>query len=281
MKNKRVIARLDVKNNALVKGIHLEGLRVLGRPEIFAKKYYEDGVDEILYMDVVASLYGRNSLLDLVKETAKNIFVPLTVGGGIRKIEDVSLLLASGADKVCINTAAVKNRALITKIANQFGSSTLVVAIEAIKTDGQYMIFIDNGREHTGINAVEWAQQVEALGAGEILLTSVDKEGTGSGLDYELINQIQAVTSLPLIAHGGVGRARDVHEAFSMHHVDAICAASIFHYNAAQELKDSIHGVQGNTSFVRSGATKSNIQAISIKDLKSELKSKGVFTRQL
>jgi cyclase len=279
MKNKRVIARLDVKNNSLVKGIHLEGLRVLGRPELFAGKYYIDGIDEILYMDVVASLYGRNGLLDLVKQTAKNIFVPLTVGGGIRTIEDVRLLLASGADKVCINTAAVKNKYLISDISKKYGSSTLVVAIEAIKVDGQYMIFIDNGREYTGISAVDWAQEIEALGAGEILLTSVDQEGTGSGLDYELISQIQAVTSVPLIAHGGVGCANDFYEAFFTHHVDAVCAASIFHYNALSEFKYSTQDVQGNTSFLTSRAVKPNIQDISIIELKNELKQRGVLTR--
>ncbi len=176
----RVIPRLDIKGPNLVKGIHLEGLRVLGKPEDFAQYYYEQGADELLFMDVVASLYERNSLHDIISQTAKKIFIPLTVGGGLRTIEDIKNVLRAGADKVSLNTAAIKNPQIIRDASRKFGSSTIVVAIEAIKeADGTYRAYTDNGREHTGVEVVSWAKQVEELGAGEIIITSVDKEGTG------------------------------------------------------------------------------------------------------
>lgn len=278
MKNKRLIARLDVKNDALVKGIHLEGLRALGSPKSFAELYYQEGVDEILYMDVVASLYGRNGLLDLVKETAKNIFVPMTVGGGIRTLDDVGRLLDSGADKVCINTAAVKNPELISEIAYKYGASTLVVAIEAINVDGKYQAFIDNGREYTGLDVVEWAKQVEALGAGEVLLTSVDREGTGKGFDYELITQVQKVVNLPMIIHGGAGCSQDIEEAYQKHDVDAVCVASLLHYNSIKHLSNQ-DDVQGNTAFLKSGMGKSAIRDVSVHELKDMLKQKNISIR--
>ncbi len=279
MKCKRIIARLDVKNNALVKGIHLEGLRVLGSPEDFAKKYYIDGIDEIIYMDVVASLYGRNGLLDLVQKTAKKIFIPLTVGGGVRSLEDVGKLLKSGADKVCINTAAVKNPELISKIVEVYGSSTIVVAIEAIKVDGEYLVFIDNGREYTGIESVEWAKQVEELGAGEILLTSVDQEGTKKGLDHELISLVTASVNIPVIAHGGVGSYNDIINAFDEHNIDAVCAASFFHYDALPMIKHN-DDIVGNKTFIKSQNIKKDTAGKSIYNLKKMLINKGVAIRQ-
>ncbi|MBX9853403.1 MAG: imidazole glycerol phosphate synthase cyclase subunit, partial [Cytophagaceae bacterium] len=169
-KRVRIIPRLDIKGPNLVKGIHLEGLRVLGNPEYFAKYYYECGADELFYQDIVASLYGRNNLSNIIARTAKEIFIPLTVGGGIRTIEDITTVLRAGADKVSINTAAIKRPELIQEAAEKFGSSTIVVAIEAIKgTDGKYYAYTDNGREYTGIEVAEWARKVEKLGAGEIL----------------------------------------------------------------------------------------------------------------
>ena len=174
----RVIPRLDIKGPNLVKGIHLEGLRVLGKPEQFARFYYEQGADELIYQDVVASLYGRNSLHDIISKTAKDVFIPLTVGGGLRTLDDISAVLRAGADKVSINTAAHKEPSFITKASKMFGKSTIVVAIEAIhQQDGVYQAFTDNGRNRTGRDVVSWAMEIEKLGAGEILLTSVDKEG--------------------------------------------------------------------------------------------------------
>jgi len=167
----RIIPKLDIKGPNLVKGVHLEGLRVLGKPEVFAKYYYEQGADELFYQDVVASLYGRNSLQEIISKTAKEIFIPLTVGGGIRTIEDISNLLRAGADKVSINTAAIENPGLITEASNIFGASTIVVSIEAIKqADGRYFAFTDNGRNSTGKEILSWAKEAELLGAGEIVI---------------------------------------------------------------------------------------------------------------
>ena len=188
--NIRIIPRLDIKGPNLVKGIHLEGLRVLGKPETFAKFYYEQGADELFFQDTVASLYGRNSLHDIITKTAREIFIPLTVGGGLRTIDDIKNVLRAGADKVSINTAAVNNPNFIEEAALRFGSSTIVVSIEAIKdSNGSYYVYTDNGREHTGLEVVEWARKVEKLGAGELVITSVDNEGTGSGFDIELTKQ--------------------------------------------------------------------------------------------
>src|SRR5712691_717483 len=189
--NIRIIPRLDIKGPNLVKGIHLEGLRVLGKPEQFAKLYYEQGADELLYMDVVASLYQRNSLLDIVSRTSKELFIPLTVGGGLRSLDDIRAALKAGADKVALNTAAIRRPEFVREAAERFGSSTIIVSIEAIRrTDGTYEAYTDNGRERTGVDALQWAQQAATLGAGEILVTSIDREGTGKGFDMELVRQI-------------------------------------------------------------------------------------------
>lgn len=280
MKTKRVIARIDVKNDALVKGIHLEGLRVLGSPDYFARTYYNEGIDELLYMDVVASLYNRNSLKEFVKRTAENIFVPLAVGGGIRSVEDVRALLNSGADKVVLNTAAVKNPSLISELAHKFGSSTIVIAIEAIKdrSDG-FGVYIDNGREYTGKDAVEWAKEVEKLGAGEIILTSVDHEGTGKGLCYDLINKITSVVSIPVIVHGGIGGINHIEEALSSSNIDAICVSSCFHYEIVGREGYIADNVSGNMSFLKSGLVKKNLVPISVKNCKKQLKESGVVVR--
>jgi cyclase len=280
MKTNRVIARLDVKNEALVKGIHLEGLRVLGKPELFAKHYFEDGVDELLFMDVVASLYGRNGLVDLVRSTAEKIFVPLTVGGGVRNATDVRTLLHSGADKISINTAAVKSPDLVAELADTFGSSTIAITIETIKDSaGNYMVYIDNGRESTGLNAIEWAQQIQSLGAGEIILTSVDQEGTGKGMDLDLIKMVQAKVSIPIVAHGGVGRADDMVTVFQETGVEAICAASIYHYDTINHMDNQALSVRGNTSFVKSGRTKKNLLPTSVSAVKEHLRLNHIHVR--
>ncbi len=279
MKCKRVIARLDVKNNALVKGIHLEGLRVLGKPEDFAKKYYEDGIDELIYMDVVASLYNRNGLVELVRKTAEKVFIPITAGGGVRNLSDVKELLSAGADKVCVNTAAIKDPDLIPRIADVYGASTIVVAIEAIKTDEKFMAFTDNGREYTGIEVVEWASRVVELGAGEILLTSVDTEGTGKGFNFDLIDAVRREVTVPVIAHGGAGSVQDLYDVLSKHCIDAVGVASMFHYNAIESMKLPENEVMGNKSFLRSKSGKANIEATSVVSTKDQLKAMGLATR--
>ena len=200
MKNLRIIPRLDIKGPNLVKGVCLEGLRVLGDPVEFSKLYFDQGADEIFYQDVVASLYERNSLLDLVSEVSKKIFVPLTVGGGIRTIEDIRKVVKSGADKVSINTAATKNLNFIAEAASIFGSSTILVSMEVLKKqNGKYYLFVDNGREETGLELFNWIDQVQNKGVGEIAITFIEKEGTKTGYDIELIKKIRNKIKVPLL----------------------------------------------------------------------------------
>lgn len=231
MRSQRLIARLDVKGPNLIKGIHLEGLRVIGDPQAYATRYYEQGADELVYIDIVASLYGRNSLGDIVSRAARDVFVPLTVGGGLRSIDDVRAMLRAGADKVAVNTAAIRRPELVSEIAQRFGSQCMVLGIEAKRCGpGKWEAFTDNGREYTGFDAVEWARRGAELGAGEILLTSVDREGTRKGLDVELIEAVTKVVSIPVIASGGVGSAEHMIDGFT-HGADAVAMADVLHYN--------------------------------------------------
>lgn len=226
----RVIARLDIKGPNLVKGIHLEGLRVIGDPAEHALRYYHGGADELIYIDIVASLYQRNNLTDVVARTAGEIFVPLTVGGGIRSLDDIHHLLRVGADKVAINTAAIRRPELITEAARTFGAQCIVVNIEAKRQrDGRWEAFTDNGRERTGLDVVEWAKRAVELGAGELLLTSVDQEGTRRGFDLELIRAIAAVAPVPIIASGGAGSIDHLSQAV-ISGADAVAIASLLHY---------------------------------------------------
>lgn len=282
MKNIRIISRLDIKGPNVVKGIHLEGLRVLGNPKEFAKFYYEEGIDELMYMDVVASLYNRNSLKDVIESTANELFVPLTVGGGLRNLEDVNTALRSGADKICINTAAIKNPNLIKQISDKYGASTLVVAVEAIKDEsGEYYAFTDNGREHSGKKVIEWVKEIQDLGAGEILLTSVDKEGTGSGFDIELIKLVENLISIPLLAHGGAGKMEDIKNVIEQTSIDAVVLSSILHYstiksNSFSNKKDSS---EGNNDFLKSGGIFSKINPIPLSSLRQYLTNNNINIR--
>ena len=240
MQNIRVIARLDIKGPNLIKGIHLEGLRVLGDPHDFAEKYYKEGIDEIVYIDIVASLYGRSKLTEIVKNAAKDVFVPMTVGGGIRSIDDVRDLLRAGADKVAISTAAVENPNLIRDVSRIFGSQCMVLSLEAKKqSDSVWEVYTNSGRERTNINAIDWAKQAEELGAGEILLTSIDAEGTRKGFDLDLIKSITNVVNIPVIASGGMGKSQDLIDAVNIGGVKAVAMADILHYE-----RDSVLGIK-------------------------------------
>ncbi len=231
MKKPRIIARLDVKGNNVVKGIRFEGLRIMGDPQLLAKKYYEQGADELIYIDTVASLYGRNNLVDVVKKAASKTFIPMTVGGGIRSINDAKTLLESGADKIAINTGVVKNKDLIKKLASSIGSQALVISIEAkFINKNHWEVYIDNGREKTGIDVIEFSKKAEANGAGEILLTSMDKDGTKTGYDLDLLNIITKSVSIPVIASGGAGNLDHLYEAIKTGGASAVLVASIFHY---------------------------------------------------
>jgi imidazole glycerol-phosphate synthase subunit HisF len=227
----RVIARLDIKGPNLIKGIQLEGLRVVGIPQDFAKSYYEQGIDELIYMDTVASLYGRNSLHDIIRNTASEIFVPLTVGGGIRSVEDVREILRAGADKVAVNTAAVQRPELITEISKTFGSQCMVLSVEAKKiAENKWEVYTDNGREKTGIDVIDWVKEGTDLGAGELLVTSVDREGTKNGFDCQLIESINNVVSVPVIASGGMGTLDHLKDVVSIGKADAVAIAGVLHY---------------------------------------------------
>ncbi|MDP3559143.1 MAG: imidazole glycerol phosphate synthase cyclase subunit [Legionellaceae bacterium] len=235
MHNLRIIPRLDIKGPNLIKGIHLEGLRVMGNPQEFAFRYYEAGADELIYMDSVASLYGRNSLSDIIRKTVESVFIPITVGGGIRSVDDACHILRSGADKVAINTAAIQRPALITEISRKLGSQAMVLSIEAKETaPGKWEAYTDNGRERTGLDVLEWAIQGVKLGAGEILLTSVDREGTRTGFDLELIRQISQAISVPVIASGGMGSMEHFIELAQQGLVHGISMADVLHYNRLQ-----------------------------------------------
>ena len=230
--NIRLIARLDIKGPNLIKGIHLEGLRVIGDPNDYAKKYYEAGVDEIIYMDTVASLYGRNNLSDIVRKTVKDVYIPVTVGGGIRSIDDVKHILRCGAEKVAINTAVTKRPELIKEVSRKFGSQCMVLSIEAKKIDeNKWEVYTENGRQKTGRDVIEWAMEACELEAGEILLTSIDQEGTKKGFDYNLIKEVSNKVPIPVIASGGVGSLDHFYDGVVKGKADALLAASVFHFN--------------------------------------------------
>lgn len=255
MHNLRIIPRLDIKGENLVKGINLEGLRIMGDPQIFAEKYYLEGADEILYIDSVASLYGRNNLKDVVNKAAKKISIPLTVGGGLRTIEDIKLILNNGADKVAINTQAVNDPSFIKKCAKYFGSSTIVLSInykswpnnnfkkkknltvgssyekDIKKWNTYFQVYTENGRQQTGLDAFEWAQMGEKLGAGEVLLTSIDNEGMKKGYEVDLTERLSKKLSVPFIVCGGMGKKEDASSIFKITKCNAISFASVLHYN--------------------------------------------------
>jgi len=281
----RVIPRLDVKGTNLVKGVHLEGLRVMGLPYEFAMNYCQGGADEILYMDTVASLFGRNNLHDIVKLTAEHIFIPMTVGGGIRSLEDVRGLLNVGADKVAVNTALFSDPTLISKVADAYGSQCIVASIEAVKiTDDRYECLTDNGREKTGVDVFEWVDRVVELGAGEILLTSVDKEGTGRGYDLDLVRQVCEQAPIPVIACGGAGNSQHVIDVIQAGKADAISVASILHYQLMRQLSHDESSGEGNLDFRKRSANmvdqlRQRIEPLSVSDLKLEMIRNGVSTR--
>tara|TARA_B100000795_G_scaffold201166_1_gene154891 strand:+ start:933 stop:1721 length:789 start_codon:yes stop_codon:yes gene_type:complete len=261
MNYKRIISRIDVKGENLVKGINLEGLKILGKPWDFSKYYYEKRVDEIIFFDTVASLYGRNNLFDIVKKVSKNIFIPITVGGGVRSIEDIRKLLNAGADKVVINTKALQDPEFINLASNIFGSSTILVNIDfSLQPNKTYSCFIENGRQVVDKNIFKWIKELQQRGAGELILTSINKDGTGKGYDINFYNQIKNKIEIPLILSGGFGNIDHVYDLIKNEDVDAISIASMFHYN---KIKD--------VSF--------NGQPLSPIDLKKKLIKKNVKCR--
>jgi len=247
---KRIIPCLDIKDGRTVKGVNFLDLRDAGDPVELGRRYAEEGADELVFLDITATVEKRKTLVELVRNIAKEVNIPFTVGGGISKPEHVADLLDAGADKISINSAAVKDPELISKLSKRFGSQCVVLAIDAKRTDASWEVYIHGGRKPTGKDALEWAQQGEQLGAGEILLTSMDSDGTKDGYDVELTSKISDLVKIPVIASGGAGKCEHFQEVFTKGKADAGLAASIFHF-----------------------------QEIKIKELKQNLKQKGIEVR--
>jgi len=247
---KRIIPCLDVDKGRVVKGVKFQNLRDAGDPVEVAKSYEEQSADELVFLDITASAEERKIMIEVVQRVAETIFIPFTVGGGVSSLEDIRKLLSAGADKVSINTAAVKNPQLIYESAKRFGSQCIVVAIDAKRSERGWEVYIHGGRTPTGLDAVEWAKRVESLGAGEILLTSMDADGTKKGYDIELCRAVASAVSIPVIASGGAGTMEHFYEVFTKTNVDAALAASLFHF-----------------------------KEVSIPGLKAYLKNKGVHVR--
>ena len=273
----RIIPRLDIKNGLLIKGINLDGLRVLGDPNEFANYYFKNKADEIMYIDSVATLYGTNNLSKFITRAAKNVFIPITVGGGIRSINDGERILKSGADKISINSAAIDNIKFIKDCSRVFGSSTITVSIECIFYDNKYYISKSNGRDIVNFNPVEWAKRVQDNGAGEILLTSVNKEGLKKGFDIDLNKKISNSVSIPVIAHGGAGSIKDVYDVIINTKIAGVAIASFFHYETCQMFNFKRKKF-GNIEFLQNLKKKKKINN-NIVELKNFLKSKGINVR--
>lgn len=240
MLTKRIIPCLDVDQGRVVKGVNFINIKDAGDPVELAKAYNKQGADELVFLDITASSDNRKTMLDVVKNVAKQVFIPFTVGGGIRTLEDIRNVLMSGADKVALNTAAVNNPTLITQAANAFGSQCVAVAIDAKKANGSWKVFINGGRTATNLDAIAWAKQVVKKGAGEILLTSMNRDGTKNGFDVSLTKTISESVSVPVIASGGAGKLEDFSEIFTKGQADAALAASLFHYGelTIKDVKD-------------------------------------------
>lgn len=272
----RIIPLLDIKNGVLIKGINLEGLRVLGVPKNFANYYYLNGADEIIYLDIVATLYGTNNLSKFVSETSKEIFIPLTVGGGLRSLNDIAAMFKAGADKICINSSIIDNIKNLQKAAKIYGSSNICVLIQAIKINDKYFISKSNGRDLIQENPKNWAKIVEENGAGEILITSINNEGLNQGFDIKLTKDISDNVKIPVIAHGGAGNFKDVYEVIKKTSVSGVAISSMFHYEAINHFNRPNIKI-GNTNFINN--YKKNKSINTIKNLKKYLINRRINVR--
>jgi cyclase len=239
MLSKRLIACLDVRNGCVVKGVQFEGLRNAGDPAALARRYNREGIDELVILDVTATLESRQALADTIRAVSRELFIPLAVGGGIRSLDDAEAAIEAGADKVSVNSAALANASLVTKLAARYGSQAIVVAIDAKRADGRFAVYSRSGSTAADREAVDWAREAERRGAGEILLTSIDRDGTREGFDCELTAAVSDAVSIPVIASGGAGTFQHFLDVFTTGHADAALAASVFHYSehAVSELK--------------------------------------------
>ncbi len=280
MKFVRLIPKLDIKGKNLVKGINLEGLRVLGDPSKFVINYANNGADEIIYNDVVASLYGRNNILDLISKTARSCSIPITVSGGIRTVEDIEKTLKAGADKVAINTAAVDNPNFISEAARTFGSSTIVINIETSFYNNEFRIFTNNGREQTKYSLGDWIKIIQEKGAGEILITSIENEGTGMGFNIELVKNIYKLSKVPTIINGGAKLPDDIINVKKKYSIDAFALSSMLHYNLLKnDFSNDFKTDLGNTSFINSNKKFMNFGKFSLEDVKFEIIKNKILTR--
>ena len=273
----RIIPFLDIKNGLLIKGINLEGLRVLGKARDFSNYYYKSGADEICYIDNVATLYGTNNLSNFITDTAKDVFIPLSVGGGIRSIDDMKKMFSAGADKICINSSIIENPNLLEKAAKIFGSANITIMIQSIRVDAKYNVSKANGRDLVNITPIKWAKKVENYGAGEIILTSVNNEGLMKGFDIKLTNAVSRSVNIPVIAHGGAGNFKDIYEVISKTKISGVGLASILHYDALNYFPKFDPKV-GNTTFLKNISKPKNRKNI-IYQLKNYLSLKGIKVR--
>ena len=269
---KRIISRFDIKGPNLVKGVNLEGLRVIGKPEFFADLYYKDNIDEIIFQDCVASLYGRNNLKNIISKVSKNIFVPLTVGGGLRNLKDVKNVLHAGADRVSINSEGIKNPKFIDELVKEFGSSTIACQIQVQKKlDRNYLCFYENGRQETDLDPLEWAMKLQDMNVGEIILTFINFDGTGKGFDNKLIKELRNKLDIPLVVSGGIGNKLQVLETFK-NNVDGVAVSSAFHYFYLKQNLDIIRSEkysEGNLDYINNidiNELKNNFSIIELKN---------------
>lgn len=278
----RLIPRLEIKGRHLVKGIHLEGLRVLGEPQHFARTYAKQGADEILCVDVVASLYGRNTALDLISEICGHAFIPLSAGGGIRTLDDIQGALAAGSDKVVINSALVENPELGGLAVEQFGSSTIVASMNVTKrSPGKYEVMIDGGRQSTGIDARDWSRNCEAMGVGEIFVHSIDRDGTLAGLDLDLGKLIVDSVSVPVVLGGGASSASHIRNAVDVEGLSGVSLASMLHYEIAGRVfsESTVSQDIGNTNFLVRLKEEGFGNAQFLPELRDELLTRGIELR--
>ena len=272
----RIIPKLEIKNGNLIKGINLEGLRILGNPKNFVENYLKQGADEIIYTDSVATLYGTNNLSQFVRNTSKKLFIPLTVGGGIKTINDIEKMLQNGADKISINSAAVDNIRFINKASRIFGSSTIVSNIECIKIKNKYYISKSNGRDLININPIDWAKRLEDNGIGEIIITSVNNEGIQKGFDINLTKKISNSVNVPVIASGGAGKFDDVLEVIKKTQIAGVSISSLLHYDTYMLYQFDKKEI-GNSNFLANSTKKKSNN--NLKKLKIFLKQKGINVR--
>jgi|TARA_X000001036_G_C20600000_1_gene774532 cyclase len=275
---KRIISRLDIKNNHLVKGVNMEGLRILGFPENFAKKYFTENIDELIFNDIVASLYKRNQSIEIVNKITQSIFVPIIIGGGLKNLEDISKCLINGADRVSINTNAVLNPKFLEQAVQKFGASTIVANLEVSNFDNEYKLFLDNGRSVSDKDLFEWVKQIQDIGVGEIIVTSINNDGTFKGFDLRLLEKIKSICSIPLLAHGGAGKNEDVLNLFKKIDLNGCVLSSCLHYYYINKIPKANIPSMGGSEFMKQ-TNEENLNFQGIKKLKQYLLSNGIQVR--